>query len=299
MAGGMLRKLLGRSSPPPPEVADALAELARIAQSRPTLAAPVSMLLEILPRLFADPGVRDPPRLTAEAAALKLGDGIPLLRHEPVAVDVPAFRRRWDAVCAAVRRHQNPEGGKALALALERGQLEPASLVASVLAGKPDDIHVRADAVGLDAGLTTAVLGLVLFPALSRIAAELAPMRAETHWEDGCCPTCGAWPLLGEFRGLEQTRFLRCGLCATEWEFPRLACIFCGERDHRQLGYFGVEGEESRYRASTCEACRGYVKMVTSLARLSAPALLVANVATLHLDLAAADRGFMSPPGPV
>jgi FdhE protein len=213
-----------------------------------------------------------------------------------MALDMPAFRRRWGSVCSAVQRHQNPAGGKALAEALERGQLDPDSLLASVLEGKPDDIHARADALGLDAGLTTAVLGLVLFPALSRISAELAPARKETRWEQGCCLTCGSWPLLGEFRGLEQTRFLRCGLCASEWEFPRLRCPFCGERDHRRLGYFGVEGEESRYRASTCETCRGYVKMVTSLAALSAPALLVANVATLHLDLAAADRGYSSAP---
>jgi len=296
VAGGILGKLFGRSATPPPEIAEAMAELDRLIESRATLAAPARMLREVLPSLFADAGVQDPPQLTAKGASLKLRGGIPLLRNETLPLDVPAFRRRWDAVRAAVQRHQNPAGGQALAEALEQGQLVPANLVASVLAGKPDDIHLRADALGLDPGLTTAVLGLVLFPTLSRIGAELAPMRREAVWEHGCCPTCGSWPLLGEFRGLEQTRFLRCGLCAAGWEFPRLACVFCGERHHRQLGYLGVEGEESRYRVSTCESCRGYVKMVTSLAALSAPALLVANIATLHLDLAAADRGYASPP---
>jgi FdhE protein len=95
---------------------------------------------------------------------------------------------------------------------------------------------------------------------------------------------------------LEQTRFLRCALCAAEWEFPRLLCVFCAERDHRQLGYFSVEGEESRYRATTCETCRGYVKMTATLGPLSPPAMLVADVATVHLDFAAADRGYTSPP---
>jgi FdhE protein len=89
---------------------------------------------------------------------------------------------------------------------------------------------------------------------------------------------------------------LRCGLCAAEWEFPRLRCLYCGEGDHRQLGYFSVEGEESLHRAAVCQLCHGYVKMVSSLTPLSAPGLLVANVATLHLDLAAADRGYLSPP---
>jgi FdhE protein len=73
---------------------------------------------------------------------------------------------------------------------------------------------------------------------------------------------------------------------------PRLFCPFCGNRDHRVLGYFSAVGEEGRYRAATCDTCRGYVKMVTTLGPLEAPQLLVADVATLHLDLAAADRGF-------
>src|SRR5262249_45021716 len=119
------------------------------------------------------------------------------------------------------------------------------------------------------------------------------PLRAGRAWEPGYCPTCGSWPLLGEFRGLEQTRWLRCGLCASEWEFARLQCPFCGTRDHRALGYLHVEGEETKCRAATCEECRGYVKMQATLFALSAPQLLVADVATLHLDLAAAERGYL------
>jgi FdhE protein len=114
-------------------------------------------------------------------------------------------------------------------------------------------------------------------------------------WEEGYCPLCGSFPKLGEFRGLEQTRFLRCGLCAAEWTFPRLRCPGCGNRDHRQLGYLSVEGEESKWRAATCEACRQYIKMIATLTSLSPLQLLVRDVATIHLDLLAADQGFTSP----
>jgi FdhE protein len=300
VAGGFLDKLFGRSAPPSPEVADALAELARLLDARPSLAAPIRMLREILPDLFADQCAPMPELirggLAAAVAAGKLADGIPLLRGESVTLDNTAFSRRWQAVCAAVARHQNPTGGKALADALECGTLKPADLLATVLAGKSDEIHLRADSLGLDAGLTTAVLGLVLFPTLTQLSAALAPLRQGISWPHGYCPTCGSWPLLGEYRGLEQTRFLRCGLCAAEWEFPRLLCAFCGERDHRRLGYFSVEGEELRYRATTCETCHGYVKMTATLGPLSPPALLVADVAMVHMDLAAADRGYTSPP---
>jgi FdhE protein len=293
--GGLWSKIFGSPPDPYPELADALAELRQLAQHRPTLTAPVEMLREILPQLFANPPAEQAPAITHDSTAAKSAGGIPLLRGEAVALDVPSFRDRWFAVCQAMRKHQNPDGAQALISALEWEKLVPAEMLASVLAGRPEEIHARADILGLDAGLTTAVLGLTLFPVLNRFHAALAPLRDGLRWDQGYCPTCGSWPLLGEFRGLEQARFLRCGLCAAEWEFPRLLCPYCGEREHRQLGYFGVEGEESRYRAATCDACRGYVKMVSTLAPLSSPALLVANVATLHLDLAAADRGYASP----
>ena len=53
-----------------------------------------------------------------------------------------------------------------------------------------------------------------------------------------------------------------------------------------------TRGEENRCRAATCDACHGYVKMVSSLDGLAEARLLVTDLATLHLDLAAADRGF-------
>ena len=51
-----------------------------------------------------------------------------------------------------------------------------------------------------------------------------------------------------------------------------------------------------KWRAATCDECRGYVKMVTTLSALPPLALLVADAATLHLDLAAAERGFTKAP---
>src|SRR5262249_46139183 len=149
-----------------------------------------------------------------------------------------------------------------------------------------------AEALALDAALTMTVLRLTALPDLASRAAALPPAPG---WPHGYCPVCGAWPLLGELRGLEQTRVLRCGLCATGWDFPRLRCPFCGNGDHRSLGYFHPEGEGERNRALTCDQCRGYVKTVATLAALSPPSLLVADFAMLHLDLVAAHRGYFAP----
>jgi FdhE protein len=295
VAAGFIRKLLGQPTASSPEVGEALAELARLAEGRPTLAGPAALLRDILPGLFAEPGEEASVAVTSEGASAKLAGGVPLLHGESLSADGKAFRRRWLHVCTAVDQHQRSDAARALAACLRRDRVSPDELVQAVLAGRAELVHARADELGLDAGLTATVLRLTLFPVLARLNMSLAPLRDDCAWEQGYCPTCGSWPLLGEFRGLEQTRWLRCGLCASDWEFPRLKCPFCGARDHRVLGYLHVQGEEAKHRAATCDECRGYVKMATTLAALSAPQLLVADVATMHLDLAAAERGYALP----
>ena len=72
----------------------------------------------------------------------------------------------------------------------------------------------------------------------------------------------------------------------------RLPCPFCGSRDHHGLGYFQIEEQEGKLRVATCENCRGYIKTTTTLSALSVPQLLVVDVATVHLDLLAMQRGY-------
>jgi FdhE protein len=284
---------LGRSATEVPEVTDAVAALDELTQARPSLQTAATVLRQLLPQLFVSEEGELSLLLTPEAARAKLTDGLPLLRGEIVTPDRKEWRRRWLAICDTLAQHQG--GAATVADAVRCGTLEPSGLLGEALAGHAAEVHARADALGLDAALTATVLRLVSYPALAHLAARLAPLRETATWEHGYCPTCGSWPLLGEFRGLDQTRLLRCGLCATAWPFARLRCSFCDNRDHRQLGYLHVDGEQDSCRAATCDACRGYVKMVFTLESLSAPRLLVTDLTTLHLDLAAAERGYFVP----
>jgi formate dehydrogenase maturation protein FdhE len=51
--------------------------------------------------------------------------------------------------------------------------------------------------------------------------------------------------------------------------------------------------EETRFRVTTCDACGRYVKTIATLTELAGPSLLAADAATLHLNLVAAERGYM------
>src|SRR5262249_23085891 len=154
--------------------------------------------------------------------------------------------RRGRQLTAALRQHR-PDAIPALDAALDQRKLDAGWLVAEILAGRPHAIHDRAMALELDAPLTATVIGLMLVPVLSHFQVAQRSQLPTLPWKEGYCLFCGSWPKLGEFRGLEQTRLLRCALCAAEWEFPRLRCPFCGTSDHRQLGYLHVEGEEGKY----------------------------------------------------
>jgi FdhE protein len=208
-------------------------------------------------------------------------------------VDERAFRRRWRRACDALLSLQPDADAAALADAVRRGPLDPAELTAAVVAGRPGEVRERAAEHGLNPDLAATLLRYTLFPAFTALDAALTPLREGAAWGRGVCPTCGGRPLLAEFRGLDQSRWLRCGLCAAGWEAARQWCPFCDNRDHETLHYLHREGEESRCRAALCDACRGYVKTLSTLTAPPPLALLVADAATLHLDLAAAERGYL------
>lgn len=291
MVREFLHRLVGRKPTLPPEVDEARAELARLGRERPVLAELAGQLHDVLLALYAAPIPVAVPSLSKETAAEKLNAGIPLLRGETLDVDWEAAQERLKDVVAVLAGYR-PDAAPALGQAIRSRKLMIAELAASVLAGKPHQIHEIAGSLGLDVGLTGSVLALMLFPVLVPIQVGLEPLVSAGSWTQGYCPVCGSFPKLGEFRGLEQIRFLRCGLCAAQWQFPRLRCPGCGQQDHQRLGYLHVAGEENKWRAATCEECMQYVKMVSTLTPLPPLQLLVTDVATIHLDLLAADKGF-------
>jgi FdhE protein len=292
----LLRKWFGSRPAPPAHLTAAIEDVEKLARDRPSLHGSCKVLATLLVELFAEPATDRPPFLAAEDAQAKLSAGIPLLRAATaVPVDQATFRRRFLAVCAALQQ----KDADVLAGDLCKKNLDPIALLGEVLAGRPETVSMQAEALGLDPSLVATVLRLTALPELVKFAQDCGQLRQGNSWEYGYCPTCGSWPLLAEARGLEQLRFLRCGLCGTAWEGGRFRCLYCGNQDHRSLGYFHVEGEEDRLRAATCDVCRGYVKVISTLTALSLPHLLIADLGSLHLDLAAADRGFFVPEGAV
>lgn len=131
-----------------------------------------------------------------------------------------------------------------------------------------------------------------LRPALEYFAGQYGDIITRSGWEEGYCPICGKEPKIGELKGDdEDRRFLFCNQCGLEWDYSRIKCPFCGNEEQKTLAYFTVEGEE-RYRVDVCNVCKRYVKMVDSTDVVEKANLDVEDIATLHLDMLAAEEGY-------
>ena len=267
--------------PPSPEVSAALADLERLVAERPELAPAARSLSNVIRAAFFDPVPDGSTHADPELLHAAWRSGVPAFRagESPPALDAGDLRSRVVAVLDVLRAG-NPLAGPFLD-ALKAGRADPHAWAVAWLSDLAIDVPPD-----IDEALARSVLRLSMLPVLSRVSGRLAPHRPDGLWSRGDCPNCGEPPSLAESRGLEQRRYWRCGLCAADWEGGRFRCPFCGEDDHRRLSYLFAEGEQDRYRLSVCASCGGRLKVVSTLAPLSAPALLVAELATVHLDLA-------------
>ncbi len=292
MADSFLGRWFGTRPPSSPLIDESRAELDRLAAARPAFVPLCGWLRDALPDLAPLTHAPALPSLRADQARARLEMGLPLLRGESLAVEERWLRERWLHLCKTLAARQSDGAAASLSEAVRGKRLDLQALLGMVLTGASEQLAHHVEELDLDSSLVMTVLRYTLFPLFTAAEMGLRPLYEGVAWEMGSCPVCGSWPLLGEFRGLDQTRYLRCGLCSAGWEVPRLWCPFCDNRDHEQLGFLHSEGEEAKYKAATCDACRGYVKMVSSLSALPPLPLLVADLATLHLDLAAAERGY-------
>jgi len=222
-------------------------------------------------------------------------EGLPLFSREAL----PLHLYRAGATLLRILDHL-AEAGRPDRPGLERaaGRLrdDPAwrdALFRAVAAGDGDALARPARETGLDPAALRFLVKTALRPhmeGLRRAAAERLPGGA---WSHGYCPLCGSGP---DMACLDEAgkRLLHCDLCGTEWFYRRIGCPFCGNEDQERLGYLTADGEEG-VRVDLCEACRRYLKTVDRRI-LEAPAPLdLEHLATLHLDLAAAGRGYRPP----
>jgi FdhE protein len=151
--------------------------------------------------------------------------------------------------------------------------------------------------LGADTEAFQAVASQIPIPFLHACNRRFARNVPES-WIEGYCPICGAWPAFAEVRGIERGRYLRCGRCAAEWQLHSLICPYCGMDDHEQLVRLVPEKGGTMRIVEACKRCLGYVKTFTMLQGTPAARIILDDLASVDLDMAALEQGYCRPPGP-
>jgi len=150
---------------------------------------------------------------------------------------------------------------------------------------------VDADPAGLQA-----IISLLPVPFLQACHRRWAA-AIDRNWSEGYCPLCGAWPALAEVRGIERSRYLRCGRCGAEWESHVLSCPYCRTTNHEELVTLVPENGRANAVVEACRRCHGYVKTLTRLQGSPPVGVHLDDLATVDLDIAALEHKYERPGG--
>ena len=216
---------------------------------------------------------------TTEIRLQNLADGLPQITFDELGLQrvpiVPLYQRIADLLALYLAyprsREEDPEPQKILETAREiftnRGPL--------VGWEKSEDFH-------------RSVSGLVMAPFLQRACESILPRIPLHSWHRGTCPVCGGKPSFAALTEDFGSRLLLCSRCNGEWNYSRLGCPFCEEKDPQT--YFA--SEDGSYRLYICDSCHRYLKTMDIRERGSDRCLPVESLLTVSMDMAAQQKGY-------
>jgi FdhE protein len=217
---------------------------------------------------------------------------VPLLTGAELVLELSLVRRLLEQLICVASVNGTPE--MATLKSVLHADLDILSLFQASLCSDGDHIKEIAAVLGSDTAALQAVAGIVPFPALHACNRRWASLISAS-WMEGYCPVCGAWPAFAEVRGIERSRFLRCGRCGGAWQAQCLFCPYCAMTDHNELVSLVPEKGGSNSVIDACKRCRGYVKTFTTLQGSPPVKVIVDDLASVDLDIAAVQQGYRHP----
>ena len=235
----------------------------------------------------------DPIMLEKERKDLLAREGFPLIRKEDFPLDIEASIRLFRSLCR-IGKAANPRMA---------GQVEK---IRDLLGKKKIDLKklfdggVKEEKIGqiaAESGLDKTIFSFLVQSSIRpSIEAGVEQLRGELDpetWRKGHCPVCGSLPSLSLLKGEEGRRYLLCSCCGYQWRMDRLCCPACDNKDQESLEYFCGEGEEA-FRIDLCDRCHRYIKTI-DYRNLEESDPCLEDLATLHLDILAAQKGYKRP----
>ena len=273
-----------------------IVELRELKSAQPDLASAVDMqiaLIEIQRRVQSRvplPWIQpDPTWLAAQQAA-----GRPAVRFGDIPLEWSDLRLTLRQTADTLKRYEALERAEheaIVGLTRTGDQLQPLVTqwylaTSGVDANGPTERTPSGSPPSLDQ-----VLLLSLRPFLARCAESLAQRVDFSQWHHGHCPYCGWEPDFAVITPGADRRLI-CGRCLGQWAFAQLTCPFCANDDRALITSFATR--DGRYRVYGCDVCKRYLKAYDGRSAARPVLVAVDTIATLPLDAAAMQRGYVS-----
>lgn len=224
-------------------------------------------------------------RLSAEEATRRRQSGLALISGQELSLDWDAFTALYRRVCQIAAEHRSDLADSFQAL--EKVPDEEPEKLKSWVAHFMVESKLSED----ELGLTAFVLTHTLRPFLRRYAEAFASLVDDTGWKRGYCPICGGEPDFGSLSSSQEgARFLLCSRCDNEWNFPRLGCPFCENKDYQKISYYS--DEKGPHRLYVCDNCQRYLKTIDMRGAPGQVLLPVDRILTIGMDAAAQEAGY-------
>lgn len=218
------------------------------------------------------------------------GQGFPRIGDAGFPVDIASSVGLFGTLCR-LGKAANPHFATQ-AERIERAVTSGVLNLDALLAGGGRDATAEQAAIerGLDARILSFLVRNSTRPSIEAARERLLEGFAPEAWRKPSCPVCGAPPAVSILKGDPVLRHSLCSYCGCEWQVDRLSCSVCGNNDKDSLQYFHGEGEMA-CRIDLCDKCRHYIKTI-GVRALEAPDPCMEDLATLHLDLVAREKGY-------
>jgi FdhE protein len=237
--------------------------------------------------------------LAPQLIAQKCRRGLPVLRDETV--PIPGHLADiLPPLCDAMADGGAGDSAKHIGDAIVARSIDAISLLRVSLARDPDAIRTSALHMGLSPDLVWLIGELGSSPLAHHL--QQSVWRSESFgstdvrpqdWNHGYCPFCGSWPVFIE--SIDVTRTLRCSYCALGWSLQSHRCIYCSSTGEGFVAA-AIDVNRPQQRVELCTACSNYTKVIDKTEPTPFPLLAIDDLATMHLDRGAMDRGYRRPP---
>jgi FdhE protein len=234
-----------------------------------------------------------PIRLKREWKELLAKEGFSLIQKEDFPVDIEVSIKLFQTLCQ-IGKDSNPhmaEQVRKIEEAIDNKRMDMKKLLNKGI--KEQKIEKVVDELELDKVVLSFLIQGSIKPSIEAGREQLKSEFDPETWLKGYCPVCGSLPFLSLLKGEVGKRYLLCSYCGYQWRIDRLFCPFCNNKEQKSLRNFYGEGEEV-YRIDLCDKCHQYIKRI-DLRTMGETDLPLEDLATLHLDILASQKGYQRP----